>query len=61
MNTNTTKCSNIYVYNQYMNVQIIQKYNTVEYTNNITNFNVFQNKLLTEKLPLMSHRSVTSK
>ena len=25
MNTNTTKCSNIYVYNQYMNVQIIQK------------------------------------
>jgi len=25
MDTNTTKCSNIYVYNQYMNVQIIQK------------------------------------
>jgi len=25
MNTNTTKCSNIYVYNQHMNVQITQK------------------------------------
>jgi len=25
MNTNTTKCSNIYVNNQYMSVQIIQK------------------------------------
>ena len=25
MNTNTTKCSNIYVYNQYMNVKITQK------------------------------------
>jgi len=32
VNTNTTKCSNIYVYNQYMNVQIIQNQNTATKT-----------------------------
>ena len=32
MNTNTTKCSNNYVNNQYMNVQIRQKLNTATKT-----------------------------